>query len=162
MGVFKAISSYSVSGTFSNPLDHSIPTSRIGVNLLKQYTSGTGANQANQWWADRRTTPAGAESLDLFGGLTDAFGNTINFATIREIIVQSRSTTTAERLSLSGTAFSDMGLITLLSIGAGGRFMLSSPIDGFAITDSSGDILTVTPTPSNGSHVYDIFLIGTV
>lgn len=164
MPTFRATSSYQISGTFEDAtLDHTVPTARIGVNIPKAYTSGTGANQANQWWADQRTLTATSENLDLFGGLTDDFGNTINLATIRELVILNRSTVSGESLILSGTAL--IGLIAgtgtnVVSLGAGGRFAFGSPIDGYTITNTTQDILTVNS--QSFTITYDIFLIGTV
>jgi len=163
VATFKAVSSYAISGTFADTsLDHTEPTARIGKKLSQTWTSGTGANQANQWFADRRTVTAASENLDMFGGLTDALGVTINFATIREIVILNRSTTTAEILTISGTALTNIlgGTSPTVKIGPGGKWVQGSPIDGFTITDTSADVLTIDPGAA--TITYDIFIIGTV
>jgi hypothetical protein len=160
MPTFVANTAYTISGTFSDTLlDHTTPTSRIGKNLLQTYTSGTGSNQANQWWADRRTLAATSENLDLFGGLTDAFGNTINFVTVKEIAILNRSTTAADFLLISGTALAGMASGNIV-VWASGRWVLSAPLNGFTIVDAGQDILTVDAGAS--TITYDIFLIGRV
>src|SRR5690349_4959054 len=57
-------------------------------------TDGTAAGQANQQWSSRRTLAASAsETLDLTGVLTDAFGDAVNFARIKAILISNTSTT---------------------------------------------------------------------
>lgn len=164
MAVFRAISATIVSGTFEvDSLDHSIPTGRLGVNIARTYTSGTGENQANQWWADRRTVAGASENLDVVGGLTDMFGSTISFTAIKELLILNRSTTAAELLLISGTA---VGNVMLTPAGgkaivkAGGIWHQAAPLGGFTVAPDIGDIITVDPTAD--TITYDIFLIGIV
>lgn len=160
MATFIATSSYAISGTFADgSLDHTIPTSRIGINLAQAYTSGTGANQANQWFADTRTLAGSAESLDLFGGLTDDFGTTINFTAIKELVIRSQSTTSSEVISVFGNWYTG-NIGTSAVVDPSGLLIISSPIDGHPVTNSSKDILTLDPNLD--TITYDIFLIGTV
>lgn len=163
MATFTAISASTISGTFKDTSPtHTIPTERIGINVSQSWGSGTGENQANQWWHGRRTLAATSENLDLVGGLTNRFGDTINLTAIKEIIIRNRSTTAAEFLLAYGTA-----AVTMMTpsnakavIWAGGLWNLRAPLDGFGTAADVADILTIDS--GAWTITYDIFLLGTV
>lgn len=163
MATFKGISTVTISGALTKALDHTTPTDRIGVKVPPTtWATGTGSGQANQWFSDQRTVTASLENLDLYGGLTNAFGETINLVTIKQILIYNRSTTSGEILTISGSALTNLlgGTSPTVKIGPSGVWTQSSPIDGYAITNSSGDVLTVNPGAN--TITYDLFILGTV
>lgn len=165
MATFTAISGYTLTGTFKDEShDHTIPTSRIGKNLRMSWTSGTGENQANQWWADQRTLASASENLDLVGGLTDEFGNTISFSVIVEILIWNRSATAspAEFLTISGNALAGLGLGGNSVIWPSGVMLLRAPLNGFPLADGTQDTLTISSVAAARTITYDIFIIGRV
>lgn len=163
MAIFKGRSEVTISGVFTKALDNTTPSERIFIKVPPQtWGTGTGANQANQWFSERVTLAATSKNLDLFGGLTNGFGETINFVTIKQILIYNRSSTATEILTISGTALTNLlgGTTPTVKIGPSGVWTQSSPIDGYAITDSSGDVLTIDS--GTDTITYDIFILGTV
>src|SRR5207237_807042 len=58
----------------------------LNKKYLKQYTTST----ATKLWTDNRTV-ATTESLNLVGTLVDHYGQTLTFATVKEIVVVNQS-----------------------------------------------------------------------
>jgi len=77
---------FTATQTGSNDLGN--PRFLPSLDKVLQFTSGTGANQADIVWTDERTLAAsGSEDLDLAGALTDAFGATITAVELVAIII---------------------------------------------------------------------------
>ena len=137
------------------------------INAIVNFASGTGAGQANSVFTDTRTlTASGTENLDLSGGLTDAFGNTLAFTRVKAILVVARSANTND---VEVTRPASNGVPLFLSAGDGvtippdGQFFLVAPdADGIAVTASTGDIITITNSAGGSSVTYDIVIVGTV
>jgi len=136
--------------------------------LLGELTNGSGAKDvANLLYHDIRTVTTGAnDDLDLYGGLTDSFGATLNFGIIRGIFIHNRNTSddTDGILTVGGgtNAFASwLGASgDLIKIGAAGLFINLNPTAaGFAVTSGTGDILRITNTGA-GSIEYQIAIIG--
>jgi len=129
---------------------------------------GTAANQANMVWHDQRTLADSAtEELDLSGGLTDAFGDSITLARVKAIFIKTNAASVAN-LQVGGAAANAfinwVGDATdkLIVRGAGGFFMTVGPdATGFAVTAATGDLLKITHDGSDTADiVYDIIVIG--
>ena len=61
-------------------LDNSTPNDPFTLTHAIAFAFGSGASQYDLVWHDTRLLAAGAsEELDVAGGLTDAFGNTLTF-----------------------------------------------------------------------------------
>ena len=75
--------------TYEDTLDLSTTRDDDQLNFLKQLTSGTGSGQVNRKWDDRRrlSQSSGTDLLDLAGGLTDRFGNTLTFTKIKLLFI---------------------------------------------------------------------------
>lgn len=158
----------SLSGTFSSDNDLSTVQQAYTYSKAFPLVNGTAANQANQLFMDQRTiTASSSENLDLYGGLTNAFGTTINFASIKGIIIYAASSNT-NNVIVGGDATS--GFANWISdtsdeivVKPGGLFALVDPgADGYAVTDSTADILKITNSSSGTSVTYDVILIGEV
>ena len=140
---------------------HTIKTTYSNV-----LSSGTGADQANAMWSDTRQIAASTtEDLDLFGGLTDAFGVTMNFANIKLVFVKAAASNTND-VVIGGDAnsvpmFDDVS--DAISIKPGGVFMVTNPAaNGYVVTNSTGDVLQVANSSSGSVVDYDIIIIGEV
>lgn len=129
-------------------------------------TDGTGANQANKIFGDTRTLAASAsESLDLAGGLTDAFGASITFTKIKAIVVIAAAGNTnnvvvggAASLGFS-TPFGDAS--DTINVLPGGAFVLVAPgANAYAVTAATGDLLKIANSSSGTGVTYDIVLVG--
>jgi hypothetical protein len=131
------------------------------------FTDGTGANQAKAAFADVRTLAASAnESLDLAGGLTDAFGNAITFTKVKALIIEAAAGNTND--VLVGGAASN-GFISLfgdatdvVKVKPGGAFAITAPdANGLAVTAGTGDLLKIANSAGGSAVTYTITVIGT-
>lgn len=132
------------------------------------FSNGTGANQANMVFTDQRTLSAsGTEDLDLAGGLTDAFGNTITFTSIKGIFIYAATGNTNDVL-VGGAASNQFiewvsNASDVIVVKPGGFFGLCNPAaNGYAVTASTGDLLKVANSSSGTSVTYDIIIVGEV
>lgn len=150
-------------GKFTQDPDLTTAAETIAISKAQTYTDGSSADQANQPWSDEIELAATSGNLDLAGGLTDAFGNTITYTSVKELMIHNTSTTAGQDITISGT-FMDNNLLgggsSTVILGPSGVFMVASPIDGFTVTAGSGDILTV----DSGANTitYEIFILGVV
>lgn len=141
----------STRGALSHPISDTLAT-------------GTGSNQADKMWYDTRTLAATSEDLDLAGSLVDVFGNTVTFAKIKAIIIHNKSTTATENLAVGGAAANQFinwlaNASDIVNVGPDGILFLWSPIDGYAVTAGSGDLLKIDA--GSDTITYDIIIIGT-
>lgn len=123
-------------------------------NILFQLTSGTGDDQIDLVYHDQLT---GTNTLDLYGGLTDSFGTTLNFEEVRLILVQSVSGAVTVGGDGGADTFaswcgSDTDTVT---VPAGGVMLLYSPTDGTYAAGSANDQLKLVGT------TYNIYIGGT-
>lgn len=149
----------------TNALD--LLTGRAPVELLKEISlgSGTGANQADRLFTDRRTLAASAsENLDLAGTLADAFGATLTFAKLKAVvIVAAAANTNNVNVTREGTS----GVPVFLAAGdgipvlPGGMFVWVAPGAGVTVTAGTGDLLAVANSGAGTSVTYDVYLLGT-
>lgn len=144
-------------GTLSFPLK---------VSRVFSLADGTGADQANQVFSDTRSLAAsGSEDLDLAGGLSNAFGQTLTFSAVKALLIKA-SSSNAHDLKVGGAATnafaSWVGDATdVLVIKPGGALLLVAPdADGYAVTVDTGDVLTVANGGAVSAISYDIVIVG--
>lgn len=158
----------SIVAELANSLDGRIVTDTIRFGPDNTLTNGTGANQANEAFFDRRTlTASSTENLDLAGGLTDAFGTTLAFTKIRALAVYAAAANTNNVLvgGAASAQFSTwVGDVTdVVVVRPGGLFLLTAPdATGLAVTATTADLLKIANSSSGTSVTYDICIIGTV
>lgn len=133
---------------------------------------GAGANQANEVWFDARELEASAsEELDLYGSLTNVFGETVNFARVKVFVVErvaNADDSTAGTSITVGTAAASntwVGPFADASDGVkvrAGGFVAFGCDDatGWAVTDSSADKLKIANDDATNKSTYRIWLIG--
>ena len=159
--------SIKVSAEIADVLDIATATMPVEFDAASVFTDGTGANQAKKIWHDTRTLSASAtESLDLYGGLTDAFGTTLNFAKIKAVVITAASGNT-NSVQVTRPASNGVPLFMAASDGIaltpGASFAAVFPdANGIAVTASTGDLLTLTNSAGSTSVTYTIIVIGTV
>lgn len=148
--------------TYTSSADLSTPTDNLFYQYLVELTNGTGANQATIEWSDERTiTGSSSDTLDLVGALTTVFGKTITFTAIKAIFILP-SSSNANNLTVGGGNFatwvadpSDKVVVV-----PGGALALVNPsAAGYAVTSSSGDVLTINNLSATAS-TYKIILVG--
>lgn len=138
----------------------------INYTVSRPFASGTGADQADLTFADTRTLSASStESLDLAGGLTDALGNTLTFASVKALIVVAAAANTNDVIvgGAASNAFSTMfgDATDTIKVPPGGVMVLADfGATGFAVTASTGDLLKIANGGSGTSVSYDILIVG--
>lgn len=151
--------------TQTNALD--LLTGRAPVELLKEISlgSGTGAQQVDRLFTDRRTLAASAtENLDLAGTLADAFGATLTFAKLKALIVIADSGNTN---NVNVIREATNGVPVFLAAGdgipvlPGGMLSWVGPGAGVTVTAGTGDLITVTNSAAGTSVTYDVYALGT-
>ena len=152
---------------FSSTVDIGQVTHEASFNPNYVFTDGTGANQAKIAFADERTLAASAnETLDLAGGLTDAFGNAITFTKIKAIMVQASAANTNDVLigGAAATGFSSwVGDATdVVKVKPGGLFLIVAPdTNGYGVTAGTADLLKIANSAGSTGVTYKIVVIGT-
>ena len=136
------------------------------ANHVKEYilnlATGTGANQADLIWSDTRSLAITTEDLNLDATLTDSFGTAITWAEITGMLFIVNTTTSGVYIKVGGkgaTAFFTWAKTNadFVKVGPGGCFLLTSPVDGYAVTTSTADILQIE---SVGTASYTVVLWG--
>ncbi len=85
--------------TLTSPVDLGTAKYSVNMDTVHSFTDGEGLNQAEQVFTDQRTLAASAnEELDLSGSLTDAFGTTLVFTSIKAMIITCAAANTNDLL----------------------------------------------------------------
>lgn len=155
----------SVSGRHTGAADLGTPVFPFVLTNPITLTDGTGASQADRVFSDSRTLAASAsEDLDLAGGVTDTFGNTITFAKIKAIAVKAAADNT-NNVNVSRPAANGVPLFLAagdgLGVPAGGAFAHAWPGAGVVVTGGTADLLTVANGGAGTPVTYEIVIIGT-
>jgi len=154
---------------YQNAEDLSSPKDSEQLKILKQvWTAGTGANQIDVMFRDRRTVTLSTttDDLDLAGVLLDVFGNTITFTSIKEIVILNRATVSGEDLLIGAAAANAWsqpfnGSTTAQDdCFASGVWVRSAPLSGILVTAGSSDTLRITHNGSADDIEYDIVIKG--
>ena len=168
VGTFTLVGNYSKADT-----GVSLPGLVNYTNSPTMYTSGSGDYQVNAAWISLgRSLAAAGESHDLFGGLVDVYGTTLNFTAIKQLFIRSYATSAlgaaVRYLRLSGTFLdgdtNNLGPLggasaVVAYLGPGGSFLWDSPIDGATCANGAKDVLTVT---NAATFTYDIIILGVI
>lgn len=168
MNISTATISASLTGTATSTFDLSTPTATFThSSSVAAFTNGTGTGNVNQYWSNNATIAAsGTASLDLAGGLTDVYGDTITFTAIKGLIVTNESGNGAEiEVGGNANAFSSwLGATTdSIKISDGGFLAFGvGDATGYAVTASTGDILDINNNDGSLTAEYSIVIIGEV
>lgn len=155
----------SVTGRHTGALDLGTAVFPFALSSAVSLTNGTAAGQADRVFADTRTLAASAtENLDLAGVLTDAYGATLTFVTIKAVIVKAAAANTN---NVNVTMPASNGVPLFLAAGdgialkPGYSFSWFGSGAGVTVTPATGDLLTVTNSAAGTGVTYDIVIIGT-
>lgn len=162
-----------LAGTLNVGLDFLYPKADTGVQLSgiikytnapTSYTNGSGSYQVNAAYLLLADTLAGtSKSFDLdYGAIFDVYGAGLIFTRIKFLYIKNLSTTASQKLTLTGDFLTQATVGVAATghiVGPGGIYMLDNPIDGYAVTATTGDVITITNTVS---FAYDIVLLGIV
>jgi hypothetical protein len=129
-------------------------------------TNGTAVNQADKLWVDANRTLAAsaADSIDIAGVLTSAFGVSLTLVKLKGLFITT-SAGNPDNLSVSRVA-SGVPLFVAatdaLVIPPGGMFAWATKAaTAVAITPGTGDLITVTAAATAGTYTYTIAVVGT-
>ena len=157
-----------ISSTATKALDLTTSRDVLDINVTTTLSNGTGANQANQHWHDQRSLAAAAsEELDLAGGLTDVFGDTVTFTRIKAMYIKNNGTASSLRVGgATATQFYPFVVDSsdILLIKPGGRVYIEAPdVNGMSVGAGTADTLKIAHGNEDSvALTYDIVLIGTV
>ena len=148
---------------YSNDGDITAVAASIRDDVLIALEDGTGANKANQCWADERALSASSsEEIDLVGSLSNAFGQTLSFSKIKAIIIKA-SASNASDVEVGGAASNAFASFVkdssdIILVKPGGLLVLIAP-DASGFDVSTNDLLKMAN--SGGAEItYEIIIIG--
>jgi len=114
---------------------------------------GLGDTSANRQWHDQIGLSSGnsyTHSIDVAGGITDGFGNTLTLSNLKEVLVYNEAVSTGFGVSVGGLASG--------WVGPEGAMHIHDPHDGITVTAGTDDTITLD-SGSNEVHV-DVIIIG--
>lgn len=152
----------------SNSLDVGSVTYPINFTSSTTFSNGTGDDQANRAFVDTRTLAASSsEELDLAGGLTDAFGNTLTFTKVKALIITAADANT-NQVHVGGAASNGITSFCvaandIMRVMPGGTLAMIAPQNaGYFVVAGTGDLLKIANSAGGTSVTYTIIIIGTV
>lgn len=166
MTTLNASLTLSLTANLVNSLDLGDVTQNVANTSNFPLTDGTGANQAKSLFSDTRTLAAsGTENLDLAATLLDAFGAAITFTKIKALIIKASAANTNDVVvggHATAACFSFFNAATdKLKVKPGGMIALVAPdVNGYAVTTTTADMLTVTNSAAGTGITYDVIIIG--
>ena len=128
------------------------------ANLIQSFTAGTGTGQIDGAYRLAQTIAAAATfNLTISGSnLTDEFGNTFGFATLKAIIIINKSTSLAAVLfSLANGATDEYAAMIQV---ASGSMPIQSPT-GYTIVAATNDVLEFINQGGGDANI-EIYLLG--
>lgn len=155
-----------VAATQRAALDLATGSFPLAESAVLDLADGTGANQADRLFSDRRTIAAsGTDSLDLAGVLVDAFGATITLARVKALFIAAAAENTNNVLvggagSNTWATWADAADNEIV-VRPGGLLLLAAPdAIAYAVTAGTGDVLQIANSGAGTSVTYDIVIIG--
>lgn len=140
----------------------STPRDNLGHTITKIFANGSGTAQvADLVYHGNRTLGSGAsETIDLFGSVTDAFGNTLSFARVKTITIENESGSMTLTIgnAVSPIAIFDPATATV-TVPPLGFLCLAGPLSGWPVTDATADGLKITNS-AGASATYNIHILG--
>ena len=134
------------------------------IEIHDAIVAGSGSGQTQVIYSDSNSVASGSPvTYDLRGLLASILdGSTLTFAVVTGICIINKSTTTSQNLQVGGGSnpwITWLGATgDIIVIGPSGRFLLTSPIDGYASSAGTADILTIAS--SSGTINFDIIIWG--
>jgi len=173
MDIQSANLNITVNSTGTKALDLSTPNDQFPATAFTgfQFTDGTGALKAEQHYHDTITLADGASTeLDLAGGLTDAFGDTITLTKLKGIYLKNKS---ADATLIYGhSAANGIPIVNAAALANAGGILIppggadikiAADADGWLITAGTGDKLKLEHDGTGSSTMdVDIYLLGEV
>ena len=125
---------------------------------LRKLVDGNLSHQIEAVVSDLRTLAAGTdEDIDVAGGVTDVYGNTVTLTSVRLFVMWSESTTAGDDLTVSPSAVNPLAISGVVY--ADGYAMFYAP-NGLTVTDASADSFNVDNSTGN-DITYNYLICGT-
>ncbi len=155
---------WTMGGTFTGSTGAvNTPAMPIAITESQSWGNGTGTNQANQWYETSGNAAGSTVTIDIVGGISDAFGATITTLIVKMLLIRSTTVTAGFDLTIGGT-FVDGTILTgtspVLVLGPGGLFCITAPGAGYAATGGTDD--TITLAPGANTIGYRLYLLAEV
>lgn len=154
-----------VSAAHDAALDLETVRSDYANRHVHEFAAGTGNQQVDRKFTDRRTLAASAnEDLDLAASLVDAFGAVITFAKVRALRIKAAPENTNDVVVKPAASNGFLGpfgaAAHTLTLPPGGEVLLVAPVAGWPVTPSTADLLNVANGGSGTSVTYEIEILG--
>ena len=163
-------------GSATKSLDASLTAlADLIITENQSLTDGTGAGKADIAYHDAGTIAgSGAVALDIAGGVTDAFGDTVAITKLKGVIVRNISDdTTAGHSTVATDAVIEFGgtgangITTFFTVGTSGAYVraggavaaVAADATGYAVTAGSADTIHIK-NGSTSPAAYQIMVIG--
>lgn len=156
----------SITPTFVKAVQGVNSTYKPQVSFSDDTTDGVAIDSADVVWCFIGKTIAGSGtlSLDLSGGLTDAFGDAATFAKVKCVYIANKNTTAGDSVKIGGDSNAFLlfdAANDVYELGPGGVFLVWEPcLAGLPVTAGTGDILKIVNQSSN-TVTLDIVITGT-
>lgn len=146
----------------------------------KALTDGSGDDNVDIIWHDRRLVTAATptDDIDIYGGITDVFGNTLSFSAVKKLLIINLGLPSGADLEIATFTASDGEDILVgaaasnpwtapfngdgsaqATVGPDGPLLLMSPKSGYAVAAASSDVLRITHDGTD-DIAYDIIIEG--
>lgn len=127
--------------------------------------NGVASEQADVVFSKSYTIAAsGTQDIDLAGALVNQIGGAAVFAKVKAILIRARDGNTNNVIVGNGTnpfvGPFGAGAHTV-AVPPGGRFSISAPKAGWAVTGGSADVLKLANSAGGTSVTVDVVIIGT-
>ncbi|KKN19682.1 hypothetical protein LCGC14_0943260 [marine sediment metagenome] len=151
MPAFSGITRALFDAKYTETADLAAPSAPISIVKPITWTSGN----ANRFYEETITLAATSVNRDLFGSLTDIYGNTISLVTLRALLIVNKSTTATDVLTVSGNFIATVllsGTTPTLKLGPGGILYVTNDTDGYVVTATTADVITI----DSGADTFDV------
>lgn len=151
--------------TQRNSLDLSVITDALSKSWAQTWVAGTTANAVQVNWHDKITLASGqATILDVNNtstgtgavAMNNGFGN-LQLTKVKKVFLKLETATAGYSLDIGGG--NTPLALDAVSVGAGGMFLVTNPVDGITVEDATSDLLLIS-NPSAGAVVFDICIAG--
>lgn len=160
---FRAI----IKSTMIDDLDLGDPKDSLDWSRSQAFTTGTGTNQADLLFHDSRTLAQGAnEDIDLDSVLVPPVGGgTFDAAEIVGFGIKNLATVAGDYITVGGAVANPFinwvsAATDEVVVGPSGVILIWSPIDGYAVTAATGDLLNVANGSGANAITYEIVIVG--
>lgn len=128
------------------------------IDYINNYDHGNGQNRINAVYS-AKVSALSAGDIDLRGGFTGPYGDAVAFPIVMGMFFKNLSTTPGQYVTVSAPASNAFlswcsAASDGVRVGPQGVFALFSPLDGYATTAGTADLLTLTPSSGTPSFAY--------